>query len=135
MQRDTAKPLRVRAPVILKPRPRRKRDRPSRPPKAPTSAMLAWEALTPAARAARTHSAGRWAPYLSNPSADRLDGYEVPCGHCGHRTVRRIAYRVKVNGSIAFLCYDCLNRGRDANHRSGRGDAMRLAVERQHRRY
>jgi hypothetical protein len=127
--RSTEGPLRTRVAMLLHPR---RSSKCQWRPKAQTPAMLAWEALTPATRAARTHSTGRGAPYLSSPRVERrYYGHELHCGHCGH--LSRTICQVKVEGATAFLCSFCLEKGRDANHRRGGGDAMRLAVGRQHK--
>jgi hypothetical protein len=121
--------LRIRVNTILRPSIRTK-SRQSSKPLTPT--MHAWETLSANERARCTHSHAATAPYLSNPQARRRhDGYNLHCGHCGHRCDP--SYEVSVDGTLAFLCHTCLERGRDTHHRSGRGDAMKLAYGRNRR--
>lgn len=90
--------------------------------------LAAWEALSPLERAKRTNSHINRVPYVTSPRAKHVHRYRLHCGHCGH--AYDPAYEVYIDGSTAILCFDCFEKARDAHHRSGRGDAMRLAVER-----
>jgi hypothetical protein len=132
--RDDATTVRVRAPGVIEPRPKRRRGRSPHFLRPLTPTMQAWESMAPSARAARTRSEDRGVPYLSSPRVEhRWYGFELHCGHCGH--LSQTICEVKVDGVTSFLCFFCLESGRDAHHRSGHADAMRLAVERRRKPY
>lgn len=125
---NCATPRRVRVTATptknyTKPRRQKRRHAPANVTLPPT--LAAWEALTPLERATRTGSHTNREPFVSSPRPKHVHRYRLHCGHAYDP-----AYEVHVVGTTAFLCFECFERARNTHHRSGRGDAMRLAVER-----
>ena len=123
-----ARRVRVATTLTIRPVRRGKRRARAAEPQPLPHTLADWEALTPRERAARTGSDVHPTPYISSPRVKRTHHHRVHCGHCGH--VFAPIHEVHVHGVSSFLCFECLERARDAHHRRGRADAMSLAVER-----
>ena len=112
-------------------RQRREQRELARLPRATRKALESWE-RTPLDKRRTITGRDRSAyPLLSRNPYIRLVKVTMPCGFCWRRPEQ--IYHTQCQGHDVFLCWRCLEEGRNNLFRKGSADAMNRAYERSRR--